>query len=319
MESIEYERVCGINPNTGEVQEYPVGSLVVTPEQQERERKIREQRARYFEEKQRKDLIKSYNRNFRGGFFLVNQGERFADLPPEAVAKLIFLAAHLHYDGRIMFNRQRQMVLNDLPTVLGVSKSTVQRFLALVSPQYIAVGDDGGLSIATSSIYRGTLGRKQFTRWQTVFSQSVKALYKVTKIIDHKWLGIIFTVLPFINVEFNLLCRPESVEETNLNNITMLTLGEFCEIIGFDRSHIGNLIAAVQRLRFTVDGREELLCCLITDGSYGHANDCLFVNPKVIYAGSHPKEIAGLAKSCEALASSPITTEGLQTVNRAIS
>ena len=103
-------------------------------------------------------------------------------------------------------------------------------------------------------------------------------------------------MLPFINIEYNMLCK--NPLEENLDDVEVLTVKEFCEIIGYDYSQISRLANIYKQITFDVKGRQERFCSFVTDG-LDLANGQIFVNPRILYSGTDYVKVQVLGKFCQ--------------------
>lgn len=276
-------KVFAVERATGELYEtvnvdMPIGSIYYTPEQQ---RKYKEKK-----ERERKKQMCISNANKLGKFYFVLSDERFSELAPETVARLIYLNTFINYnDNKLMLSKRTHMKYKDLSSVLGVSKATVSRFWKEVSPRYITKHDND-LMITNNAVFnRGYLPQKQYTAYQKFYIDGVRKLYENAERKYHKQLGYLFKLLLFINIEYNLLCYPECTLETDINNIELISMADFCNWIGYDIKHLNALIDTYRNIYFDVNGRQERFCTFIYDGvNKRGAKIC--INPHILYSGS---------------------------------
>lgn len=274
-------RTLAIRRATGEVSEtiqccLPTGTISYTPESQEM---YREQRAR----EQMKKLRRIKNDPL-GNFYFVPSNEQFVGLSPETVTRLIYINTFVGYDNKLMLTERTPMKRKDLAEVLNLSKSTISRFWREVSPKYI-IENDSGL-IFTSSLYfkKGLIKNKtEHIRCQKIYIKGVRKLYKTTKRNNHRQLGYLFKLLPFINVEYNLLCY--NPLETDIEKLQLVSIADFCKMIGYDIVHLNKLLYIYKSIRFDVGGKYERFCTIIHDG-VNRNNAKICINPHVLYSGS---------------------------------
>lgn len=280
--------IVAVEIATGEIYDtfnadLPIGSKIYTPEQQRqhREWKEREQKKEY-----KKSVLNSL-----GKFYFVQADEQFKELSDEAVARLIYLNTFINYnDNKLMLTERTPMKRKDLSVVLGVSKATISRFWKEVCPKYIKENDYSLMFTNDTVFKRGSLQRRQYIAYQRFYCNGVRKLYENTDIKYHKRLGCLFKLLPFINVEYNLICYPDYVLETDIENIKLMSIAEFCKWIGYDIKHLNDLVYTYRNIYFEVDGRQEQFCSLIYDG----VNKCgakICINPHILYNGSDYKKV----------------------------
>lgn len=284
-----------VNFKTGEVTEarqaiLPAGSWIMTPEDI----------AAYNERKrqQREFFLQKHTMGQLGKFCFLSINSSLNCLPPAAAARLIYLSSFLRYGTDCLYITQRTpMKLSDLQKVMGLSNATIRRFLEEVCPSYLSADESGNLHINTSVFRRGALPKKdRLGAYQKVYIEAVRNLYRATPISKHKQLGYIFLMLPYINIQYNMLCK--NPYETDIACVEPLTVREFCNLIGHSYSTVARLREAYSRIRFMVNGQQELFCAFVSDGS--SLDDArIFVNPHVFYSGTDPERVEVLGHFCK--------------------
>lgn len=280
---------------TGEVydtitRETPVGTIFYTPEQQQayEERKIAEAK---------KEMSRMCNKPL-GNFFFVLSNEQFNNIPPESVARLIFLSTFSRYkDKRLMITERTPMQYRDLPQILKLSESTVSRFWSKVCPKYITE-DENGLILSRGIMFqKGRLkSTPEHSRYQRFYINSVRKLYNSTDKRYHKHLGYIFKLLPFVNIEYNLICH--NPLETELDEIDLLSVADFCKLIGHDVAHVNKLLEIYRNLCFDVNGTQEKFCVITYDG-INKAGAKICINPHILYSGSNYEQVKIIGTFCK--------------------
>lgn len=292
----ETGKMYRVYEDTGEVAEMidvtvPAGSIIYTPKQIEAYKK------RKAEESRR--ALKKIANNPLGKFYFVPTHEQFTGVSPLSVTRLIYLSTFIRFESnQLMLTERTPMQRKDLAGVLGVSKATISRFMDEVCPTYIAE-DSNGLVFTNGSVFkRGSIPRKQFCQYQKFYIDGIRRLYTETGKNLHKHLGYIFKLLPFINIEYNLVCNPGSVMETDLKQVQLISIAEFCQWIGYDVTHLNKLVAAYSAICFMVDGKLERFCTLSYDG-VNKASAYIFINPHILYNGSNYRAVEVLGAFCK--------------------
>lgn len=285
------DKLLEVNPETGEIGRTfrPVenGSIIYTPEQQEAYRKRKEIEK---EKRLRRDA-----QDELGYFYFVKSNMTFSDLIPETATKLVYLNTYLDYNNRLMLSERRQMQKKDLEDVLKISPATMKRFWKSVSPKYIINTKDGLMS-SCPDIIRGDLPKVEaFQAYQKFYLDGIRKLYAEADNKHHKHLGYVFQLLPYVNIEYNILCF--NPFEKNLTDIRPMSVKDFCQQIGYDNSHLNRLLSLYGKIRFDVDGKPQQFCAFSYDGL--HREEMLiFVNPHIFYGGSDFRKVEVLGKFC---------------------
>lgn len=253
----------------------PIDASIRTAEQQRAGKE-------YFE-RETKKLIRRQMSGDLGYFYFILHEHQLGKLSAETAARLIYLCTYLGLNtSYLMWNKRRHIRKRDLQKVLKLSAGTAFKFWKEVSPSYIVDTEDG-LQVVNDNILRGDLPAKSST-YMKVYIDCVRKLYDDTDITKHKHLGYIFQILPFINIEYNIICK--NPYETNLDDIEHLNLGEFCKLIGhYDKSNCDKLLNIYRSITFEVKGQQEYFVSFVIN-KLGKENIKIFVNPHIIYSGS---------------------------------
>lgn len=283
-----------VQRSTGEVVEavwmlVPIGSKVYTPESLD-------SRNEYLQQQKNNDLRKASNKEL-GKFFFVYHNEDFRDLSPQTVTRLIYLNTYIDFDSnKLMLTKHTPMMRKDLANVLGVSKAAVTKFWSEVCPKYITEQDDGLIFTNTEIFIKRKLNHNGgYIPYEKFYINGIRTLYKATDVSNHKHLGYIFKMLPYINLEYNVLCK--NPLEQNLENIEFMSLAEFCNAIDYDVSQLSRLLKIYKSLTFEVKTKQERFCAFVYDGlDKGSAR--IFINPHILYNGSGYSQVKVLGKFC---------------------
>lgn len=259
----------------------PKGSLIFTPKQQ-----------REYRERKEQERLNTLRRTSKPKYVFVSSDKRFEGVTPETVTRLVYLSTFVRYrggythdkDGQLMLSERVPMRRMDLAKVLKLSDATVSRFLKEVCPDYITVRKDTTLYMNTEIFVRGDIKHLYgHTKYTQVFIEAVRKLYLDVDKSKHKHLGYLFDLLPYVNIEYNLLCYDPT--EQDIDKIELLTLSDFCEKVGYETSNIRRLLAEYRNIRFNVHGRMERFCSIVCDGS-GIENAKICINPHILHSGS---------------------------------
>ena len=280
-----------ISRATGEVTDaititVPVGTVSITPEQQKAIHDRKEQQKRFLD---RKAIMDSFGR-----FYFLHTTQGFGDVSPETAARLVYLSTFLKWeDGALLITQRKKMGRDSLQEVLGLSRQTVSRFLDEVNPNYITLDNENNLYMNPKLFYRGKIGRHgESSSWRKIYTDSVRKLYRIAGKNNHRYLGYVFKMLPFISIEYNCLCL--DIFEKDLAMVQFMTDADFCNRIGYDYSAVSRLKKIYKRIRFDVVGHTEPFCAFVETGDSSR----IFVNPHILYNGTRPDMVAVLGSFC---------------------
>ena len=234
---------------------------------------------------QEKNKIKKIRR-FKGeNFYFMNKNLDFKILPSD-LTKLVYLHSFGRFkDNTLMRSERQPMTVDDLPKILNTSAETVRKFLKNVVPKYLTIDDD---KVIHSSDNYFIKGRLKNNTWIKVHQSGIKSLYKSNAKTAQKQIGYIFMLLPYLNIEYNVLCYNPA--ETDFKNIQPMTIIEFCHNIGYDTTQYKRLINAYGRIIINVNGKREKFCSFLIENT-DLSKAKIIVNPEVLYSGNHKDEL----------------------------
>lgn len=252
-------KLLAISKATGEVTDavittVPVGTVSYTPEQQEAIRKRKEQQKDFFNQSAMLDSL--------GRFSFVRVIQQFEDVSPETAARLVYLSTFLKWgNGTLLFSQRTKMSRDRLPDVMGLSRQTVDRFLNDVVPMYITFDDTGTIIMNPEYFFRGSIGKHgESASWRKIYLDSVRKLYRLAGKNNHRYLGYVFQLLPFISIQYNGLCY--DIFEKDLYHVPFMDNKGFCSAIGYDYSSVSKLIKRYKKILFDVDGQHGAVLCV---------------------------------------------------------
>lgn len=280
-----------IDTETGEIDEsvgvtVPRGSVLFTPKELEAMARKKEAYKQY---KEVRDALKEL-----GAFSFVSADNCFGELSPSHTIVLVYLSTYLKYGTDELWYKRRQMKTTDLEQVLDMSRAGAYKFLNAVRPEFLSIDDAGFIHLNQTVFKRG---RGTEGKWfQRAYHECMRKLYLQTPVRRRKHLGYIFSMLPYLNIEYNVLCW--NPFEQDIEYIKFMTLQEFCEIIGFDPKHMDELKDIYKMLEFeNKHGIFEQFCAFVSHGSKS-ADNRIFVNPKIVYGGKNPESVKILGAFC---------------------
>lgn len=127
------------------------------------------------ERKRRCEMRKKREGRYRSKgerYIFVNATFDFLDLPPSIVTKLIYLSTYADYNNSLIASIKSKTTIKrcDLPTILGVSKRTSERFWESVKDKYVREDENGSLWLNDSIFKRGKLKNKTAVEYQQFLS-----------------------------------------------------------------------------------------------------------------------------------------------------
>lgn len=283
--SITYHDVDSGEDVGGELREVPVGSLVLTPKQLAAQQAYKERGQKMAAQK--KEL---------GEYVYTHSSEgAFGDLSADTMARAAFLSTYVSFGtDELWRTRYKRLFRKELPSIMRLSKPTADRFWRDVKDKYFRMDNDKALHTVGQSFIKGKLNAPSSSEYQKLYIATLRELYEKIPITQHKRLGYAIKMLSYLNFEFNILCH--NPMETVRDEIIPMTVSEFCEIVGHDKTHAADLAKEYGRLTFTVKERKEVFCKFVFNGSDTTAAH-IYINPRLVYKGSdfHKVDAIGIS------------------------
>lgn len=255
-----------IVPDTGE---YILDAIIQTREELELRQ---EKNVIFFRNKKiNKDFSEEY-----GNFYLAifTSLKRYhEELSPDVLTRLIYAVSFIDYQGYLKLTQKTKMTVSDLKIKMKLSDKVFRNWFREVTSNHILQIDNlGHINVNPTYFFKGS---KRLTDGIAMRMKIdvIRQLYEQALPKMHKSLGYIYRMIPFVNIEHNILCK--NPFEKEIENIRFLTLGELCESIGLQRQNLKRLVNIL--LEYQIDNE----CIIKFD-----LDKKIYINPKVYYLGS---------------------------------
>ena len=213
------DNIVPINKETGEIIED--GYVIFTTEQLAEYKKKKE------EEKFKTVKIKKDYKEYGNFIWIIyNVGQLLFDgkIKNTTLTKLIYLSTFIKYsdskknniikNGKIRWielvtNNKKPITKNNLGNILNISDRSVLYFIKETVENEIIYIENDILYINSKYIAKGNIMNIKYNPDDTIsriYIDTVRSLYKETLTKDHKLLSYFFLMIPYLNLEWNVLC-----------------------------------------------------------------------------------------------------------------
>jgi hypothetical protein len=277
-----------VNLTTGEI----LGEgIFMSKEELERKQEAQIKRINYaYLMNNRSEFQTHISSNF-GSFYFNNYMKLLTKLKnnPALLFRFLYLCTYANYDGYLKYglNSSLYMKENDFGEVFKLSKGMVTKLKKeLYDNKLIKKYEDGRIVVNNDYYSRGKLYLGDMLNSSRVFDNGIRELYLNSNPREHKRIGVIVPLLPYLNKYYNILC--ENPLEKDENYIKPLTLTEICNIVGYDVANRDKLKKMLENV--TVNGKP-------TVAYISHADARFFlVNPAVFYKGNSVSDLDVISK-----------------------
>ena len=280
-----------VNVNTGE---YLGEGIFLSKEYIEKKQETQVNKVEGYSKKKKKDEFSKYmNSNF-GSFYFNNYMKLLKKLNNNTALlfRFLYLCTYADYDGYLKYGNYSYGVNNgymtekDFDEVFKMSKAMITKLKKELYDNNLIIKSkiDDRLIINGSFYTRGELCLGDMLESSRVFDDGIKELYEKSNPREHKRIGVVIPLLPFLNKYHNILCNKPL--ERELKYIEPLTLREMCKIIGYDITNEDRLRKQLQNI--TV--KNNPLVAYVS-----HAKAKFFVvNPALFYKGNCLDDLKGV-------------------------
>ena len=210
--------------------------------------------------------------------------ELYSVLDDADITRLILLSTYINYDNILCFDNGVKILKNDIVRVLKTSDSSARRFISNMVKQNILDIHEDYIKLNSKTLYKGNLNYNTDDATIRIYIECVRSLYYNCNSAGKKKLSYLFKMIPWVNKKYNVLCT--EINETDSHNLKLMTFGKFCDLIGYDRTHITRLKSDLLSFRF--NGKRLVSFMMCEDiNKY-----TVYVSPRLFYSGSDNDVIA---------------------------
>lgn len=197
------------------------------------------------------------------------------------IVRFLYLCTYMDYGNTLLYGNskgdKRYMVEKDLIGVFNVGRTeSIATKNILIENNLIEITENNNIKINDSFCLKGKLKQSQKeTEMVRIFENAIKELYIKLLPREHKKIGLLISILPYINYYYNIVCYNPSCKFKA--DIKPMYLKEVCGRIGYTDTHVGRLKRDLLNLRV---GGELVIMFSQTDNA-----QFITVNPRVYYKG----------------------------------
>ena len=277
--------------NNGVVTELPEGTKLTTPAEQERNKKFTELQ----DKKALKKMEYQEYGNFVWGKYQVSQ-PYVEQLSGATITRLMFLATYMDYDGALVGdnyggkgNARDYLTKKDIQKLLKLKDTTFTKFWSELQDNQLISEINDRLYLSQEMFARGKVNKKALSVMADkdyyitrLYSNAIRDIYTKSKTTTHTALSYIFRMIPFVNRKYNVLCF--NPLEEDFSKIKYMTVGDFCDQVGYDRGNATRLFHELYKPTFVTEKGEQAAVRYVSGKNLRKESFYIFVSPRVYYA-----------------------------------
>lgn len=232
--------------------------------------------------KKKVELGKHFKDNY-GSFYFDFYLKIEKILEPQLLVRTLYLCSYLDYNNNLIIKKDRLIYKRDLPRILRLSNKQSDRTKdELIDKNILIINEDESLSINKKYFRRGDIMREEAIESVRIFDEAIRELYERCTPREHKKLALLYKLLPYINNNWNIVCK--NVHEENKELIIPYQLKEIAELLGEKNvTRFKNNL-----LKLTVNGQPVVMIQLVLNKSR------ILINPKVYYKGTRLDDVKNI-------------------------
>lgn len=206
--------------------------------------------------------------------------------------RFIYLSTFMDFENNLRWGQSFRdkdrgyMMEKDLGEVLGLSRNHVTKFKQrLIELKILSIDSKTGIMhIDARFCHKGKIKNSLKGESVRIFEDGIQKIYRNSLPKEHKRAGIFIQLLPYLNIQHNVLCF--NIDEERAREINPLTIQDICTIIGHNLKNARRL---ENELIKTTVGNEPVLMKHTKFSSTVYS-----INPKIFYKGNNIEELKAL-------------------------
>lgn len=222
-----------------------------------------------------KSDIALYIKEVLGGFYQIYYQSLPQDMNTAIKFRFLFLCTYINYKDSIIVSQDGKPVKkSDFRILMKLPKKQFYEFVHyLEQNKLISYTKDKNIKVNKRICNKGDA--RSHTAYSRIFENTIREIYDSSKTREHKLLGLIFNLLPYMHLNNNALCS--NPEEEDYSFIDYLSCKKISAILGCSSRTFKNMCA----LRITKNKERAVICIKLSGNKYGYV-----INPRLAYKGS---------------------------------
>ncbi len=207
------------------------------------------------------------------------------------LARFFYLASFMDYGNRLMSTKRKSMTKADAQRIMKLSTATFYRFWNDIEEKgLVAKQTNNDILVCCPMFHRGSTTVTGYSRGWTRIYQRIRELYESVTPSQHRYIGAVLRMIPYINIEYNVLCY--NPLESDRHEIEPMSMQAFCLEIGMTTRNAEYYRTQYESIAFqTPKGKTNFCKSLFTsDGS-----EFIYINPEILFAGKIDSRVEHLA------------------------
>ena len=203
-------------------------------------------------------------------------------LKPQYLTRALYLCSYMNYDNLLIEGKTHHKPIyeSDLIRIWNISRAEMfNTKKELIDLGILIVNENKTLSISDDFCKKGELMKNIKDEKARIFNDAIREIYEKAKPSEHKKLALLYKMLPYINLKWNMVCS--NIDEEIKDLVQPIDVKTLCKLL--NQSNVTKLKKDL--LSLTVNGRPVVLMASVMNKSI------ILINPAVYYKGTRLEDV----------------------------
>ena len=200
------------------------------------------------------------------------------------IARIIYIMSYINNDNRLMLTERTPMTKNKLSELMGLNKKIFNRFYNKLIKNNILIEKDNYLFVNKDFSFYGSIKGNKYNIIR-LYKKNIRLLYNNMSAKEYKRLAILYLLIPFINIKYNIVCsNPLEEDETK---VIPMTIEQLAEYFNYNLKSFISLVDFLESLK----DKDNIPIIKTFNDSKNKKNRNIIINPRIIYAGNDYRDV----------------------------
>lgn len=200
------------------------------------------------------------------------------------IARIIYIMSYISNDNRLMFTERTPMTKDKLSELMGLNKKVFKTFYNKLIKNNILIEKDNYLFVNKDFSFYGSIKGNKYDIIR-LYKKNVRLLYNNMSSKEYKRLAILYLLIPFINIKYNIVCSNPLEEDKN--KVQPLTIEQLSEYFDYNLKSFISLIDFLEDLK----DKDNIPIIKALNNPKNKKDRSIVINPRVIYAGNDYRDV----------------------------
>ena len=239
--------------------------------------------------KNENDLSAQYSRELGGHVHMYYVKDKLLldklNISPQDKARLIYLSTFIEYNYKNDTNllvkstsrtSTEPITRQDIIQLLGLSDSTYKRFMKSMKDSKLINEVDKKFFLNNDYFTRGKISNKKLKthEYTRIYRKPTQILFENSTPTEHKSIGDILTLLPYLNYDYNHL--------ENMDG-SYMTSKDICLLLGYEEGNYRRLFNKFRKITFEYCGEQHHVLAKVV---LNDTEERIYINPMLTYKGN---------------------------------